>query len=137
MSYLALAKKILNSEGELRQKETAPQPSAAVRCRDCQSAEVGNGWALCRETPWDGIPGQVPDHPHPCPNFTPREKPVSPPERILSCAECPWYQLNPWSHYPELPAWCHYNMDHLVIDNPQCIGYRRGEVPERREGRNP
>ena len=58
-----------------------------------------------------------------------------PSERILSCGECPWYAENPWTHYPELPAWCDWHFDHLEADNPACIGYRRGEVPERRERR--
>jgi hypothetical protein len=57
------------------------------------------------------------------------------PEKILSCSECPWHRNNPWTHYPELPAWCEWHFDHLVRDNPQCIGYRRGEVPNCREKR--
>jgi len=61
----------------------------------------------------------------------------APPERILTCAECPQYQLNPWTHYPELGAWCHYHMDHLLIANPQCISYRRREVPPRDSGARP
>ena len=54
---------------------------------------------------------------------------ASAPERILSCSECPWYQLNPWTHYPELPAWCHYHMDHLAADHPACEEFNRREVP--------
>jgi hypothetical protein len=54
---------------------------------------------------------------------------VNLPERIISCAECPWHQANPWTHYPELPAWCGYHFDHLTADNPACIGYRKGEIP--------
>jgi hypothetical protein len=50
------------------------------------------------------------------------------PERILSCSECPWCQLNHWTHYPELPFWCGWHMDHLIEDNPSCIGFRRGEI---------
>jgi hypothetical protein len=53
----------------------------------------------------------------------------APPERILSCSECPWYRANPWTHYPESPAWCQHHMDHLLQDNPACIGYKNGEVP--------
>jgi hypothetical protein len=53
------------------------------------------------------------------------------PERVLSCVECPWYQANPWTYYPELPAWCHHHMDGLLTDNPPCISYRRGEIPPR------
>jgi hypothetical protein len=60
------------------------------------------------------------------------ERRPSLPERILSCAECPWYQANPWTHYPELPAWCHHHMDGILTDNPVCISYRRGEVPQGR-----
>jgi hypothetical protein len=56
------------------------------------------------------------------------QKPQAPPERILSCSECPWHQLNPWTHYPELPFWCGWHMDHLIEDNPSCIGFRRGEI---------
>ena len=54
-------------------------------------------------------------------------KPKGVPEKILSCSECPWCRDNPWTHYPELPAWCGWHMDHLVEDNPSCIGFRRGE----------
>jgi hypothetical protein len=101
-----------------------------VLCQDCAHAQVGLGWAICQVDPWDGIRGQVPSFQHPCPNFMARTKPLPPPEKILFCRDCPWYQLNPWTHYPELGAWCHYHMDHLLIDNPQCIGYRGGEVQE-------
>jgi len=55
------------------------------------------------------------------------------PERILSCFECPWHRENFWSRHPELPKWCEYHMDGLLADNPQCISYRRGEVPQSRE----
>ena len=54
------------------------------------------------------------------------------PEQILSCSECPWWQANPWSPHPGLSKWCHYHMDGLLKDNPQCISYRQGEVPPRR-----
>lgn len=101
-----------------------------VVCQDCAHAQVGDGWAFCQTEPWDGIPGQVPDYPHPCQSFARREPPLTPPERILSCAECPWYAGNPWTHYPELPAWCNWHMDNLAADNPACISYRRQEIPE-------
>ena len=103
--------------------------AALVTCRDCGHAEVGQGWAMCQMEPWDGIPGQAPDYQHFCPNFTARTKPLPQPERILTCAECPWYQTNPWTHYPDLPAWCGWHFDHLAVDNPSCIGYRKGEIP--------
>jgi hypothetical protein len=51
------------------------------------------------------------------------------PECILTCSECPWHRANPWTHYPELPSWCDWHFDHLLADNPACIGYRRGELP--------
>jgi hypothetical protein len=57
------------------------------------------------------------------------QSPANLPERIVSCVECPWYQQNPWTHYPELPAWCAWHFDHLAADNPPCIGYRKGEIP--------
>jgi hypothetical protein len=58
-------------------------------------------------------------------------RPEAPPERILLCSECPWHRENPWTHYPELPAWCDWHFDHLAADNPACIGYRRGEIPKK------
>jgi hypothetical protein len=57
------------------------------------------------------------------------QKPQAPPERILSCRECPWHQANPWTHFPELPAWCGWHYDHLLSDNPACLGWRRGVIP--------
>jgi hypothetical protein len=69
-------------------------------------------------------------------NLQPVEAPqASPPERILSCSECPWYQLNLWTHQQELGAWCWWHVDGILADNPACISYWRGEVPERRERR--
>lgn len=58
-------------------------------------------------------------------------------ERILTCSECPWYQANPWTHYPDLPNWCGYHKDYLLKNNPACIGWRRGEIPGRPEARKP
>ncbi len=103
-----------------------------VLCQDCDHAEVGDGWAICRTEPWDGIRGQAPDLQHPCPNFKPRTKSVLPPEKILTCSDCPWHRANPWMHFPELPAWCDWHFDHLAADNPACIGYLpgRGHEPD-------
>jgi hypothetical protein len=109
--------------------EVRPYLAALVTCRGCDHAEVGEGWAMCQGEPWDGIPGQAPDLQHPCPGFQARTKPLPPPERILSCTECPWFQQNPWTHYPDLPAWCGYHFDHLLADNSVCTGYRKGEIP--------
>lgn len=103
--------------------------AALVTCRACDHAQVGDGWAICQGDPWDGIPGQAPDLQHPCPGFQTRTKPLPPPERILFCNECPWWRHNSWSRYSELPAWCDWHFDHLAGDNLQCMGYRRGEVP--------
>jgi hypothetical protein len=47
------------------------------------------------------------------------------------CVECPWCQDNPWTHYPELRAWCHYRMEPLATGSPACEEFRRGEVPPR------
>jgi hypothetical protein len=74
-------------------------------------------------------PGRV----RPGNNFSSGEKtePQAPSETILSCAKCPWYQSNPWTHYPELGAWCHYRMEHLVVGGAACEEFCRGEVPSR------
>jgi len=52
-------------------KELSNETPGQVRCRDCGKAEVGNGYAFCQGTPWNGIPGQVPDKLHQCQDFTP------------------------------------------------------------------
>lgn len=66
------------------------------RCRDCAHAEVDAGFAFCRGKPWDGIPGQAPDFPHPCSSIAPRGKPARATEvPIPECRACPWYQSNP------------------------------------------
>lgn len=77
-----------------------------------------------------GFTRQAPNH-----SPTSEAPQASAPERILSCSECPWYQLNPWTHQKELGAWCWWQVDGIIADNPACISYRRGEVPERRERR--
>jgi len=57
---------------------------------------------------------------------------ASAPERILSCSECPWYQLNPWTHYPIWGAWCHHQMEHLELGSAACEEFQHGEVPLRK-----
>ncbi len=109
-------------------REEVKELLALVSCQTCNHAQVGQGWAICQREPWDGIKGQAPDYFHKCENFTPRTKPLPPPKEIRLCAECPWYQQNPWTHYPEFPAWCAYHFDHLTADNPACINYRKGDA---------
>jgi hypothetical protein len=41
-----------------------------------------------------------------------KSAPASPP---ATCELCPWYELNPWTHYPDFGAWCHRRMEHLVV----------------------
>jgi len=62
---------------------------------------------------------------------------ASAPERILSCSECPWYQENSWTHYPELPLWCSWHFDHLGGDSQQCRGWRGGKIPHPDRMRSP
>jgi hypothetical protein len=112
--------------------EVRPYLATLVTCWGCDHAEVGEGWAMCQGEPWDGIPGQASGLQHPCTGFQARTKPLPPSERIRSCTECPWHRENPWTHYPELPAWCAWcgwHFDHLAADNPACIGYRKGQIP--------
>jgi hypothetical protein len=56
---------------------------------------------------------------------------VSPSACIVTCAACPWYELNPWSRDPALGAWCRYLMEGLVVGSPACEEFNRGEVPPR------
>lgn len=95
----------------------------------------GEAVRLKYEGPDDPDPGQVRPlldvvkaHKKEVLEYLARPKAPSPPERILSCEECPWYQVNPWTHYPELGAWCHYHMEGILTDNPSCISFRRGEI---------
>ena len=59
----------------------------------------------------------------------------APVEKLLQdgvqCSECAWCRENPWSHYPDFGAWCHYRMEHLVVGSLACEEFRRGEVPPR------
>jgi hypothetical protein len=48
-----------------------------------------------------------------------------------TCEACPWYELNPWTHYPDFTAWCHYRMEHLVMGSAACEEFSRGEMPLR------
>jgi len=65
-------------------------------------------------------------------NLYPTEAPQATPEvRPVTCESCPWYELNPWTHYPTFGAWCHRQMEHLVVGSAACGEFRRGEVPPR------
>ena len=55
----------------------------------------------------------------------------APPSPPATCESCPWYELNPWTHYPDFGAWCHYRMEHLLVGSATCEEFRRGEVPLR------
>jgi hypothetical protein len=44
-------------------------------------------------------------------------------------------EITPMVPFRATQARCHCHMDNLLIDNPKCISYRQGEVPERRERR--
>ena len=46
----------------------------------------------------------------------------------VQCSECPGCQENPWTHYPDLGAWCHRRMEPLVTGSPVCKEFNRGEV---------
>ena len=54
--------------------------------------------------------------------------PASPP---ATCESCPWYELNPWTHYPDFGAWCHFRMEHLVVDSAVCEEFQHGKVSAR------
>ena len=65
-------------------------------------------------------------------NLYSTESPQATPEvRPVTCESCPWYELNPWTHYPDFGAWCHRQMEHLVVGSLACEEFRHGEVPPR------
>jgi hypothetical protein len=49
--------------------------------------------------------------------------------RPVTCESCPWYDLNPWTHYPDFGAWCHFRMEHLVVGRHACEEFDRKAVP--------
>jgi hypothetical protein len=82
--------------------------------------------ATCEREGRDHTPPAKPAKLHPV------EPPQASPERRpATCSACPWFALNPWTHFPDFGAWCHYRMEHLVVGSLACEEYRRGEVPLR------
>jgi len=59
---------------------------------------------------------------------------TNPPHRPppATCESCPWYELNPWTQYPTFGAWCHRQMEHLVVGRLACEEFHHGEVPPRK-----
>ena len=55
--------------------------------------------------------------------------PQSPP---AVCESCPWHVLNPWTHYSDFGAWCHFRMEHLVVGSVACEEFQHGAVPLRK-----
>jgi hypothetical protein len=55
-------------------------------------------------------------------------KPASPSTQP-TCESRPWYELNPWTPYPDFGAWCHCQMEHLVEGTLACEEFHHGEVP--------
>lgn len=62
-------------------------------------------------------------------HFTAEESQTDPEVLPATCSACSWYELNPWTRYPDFAAWCHYRMEHLVVDSPSCAEFRRGDLP--------
>lgn len=57
---------------------------------------------------------------------------ASPPACLVTCAAaCHWFDSNPWSHDPTLFGWCHFRMEHLVVDSAVCEEFQHGAVPLR------
>ena len=82
--------------------------------------------ATCEREGRDHTPSAKPAKLHPV--EPPQASPETPP---ATCESCPWYDLNPWTHYPDFGAWCHRKMEHLVIGSLACEEFRIGEVPPR------
>jgi hypothetical protein len=60
------------------------------------------------------------------------------PSPTATCESCPQYSLNPWTHYPDFGAWCHHQMEHLVVGSPACEEFQHRAVPARQNhGRVP
>jgi hypothetical protein len=57
-----------------------------------------------------------------------KSAPQYPPQ---TCESCPSYELNPWTHYPDFGAWCHRQMQHLVVGSPACEEFQHGAVAPR------
>ena len=55
----------------------------------------------------------------------------APPSPLATCESCPWYALNPWTHYPDFGAWCHHQMEPLAAGSAACKKFQHGEVPAR------
>jgi hypothetical protein len=67
----------------------------------------------------------------PSANLQSVEAPQTNPLACMTCAGCPWHQLNPWSRDPAQGAWCHYRMEGLVVGSPVCDEFQHGAVPPR------
>jgi len=55
----------------------------------------------------------------------------APPSPPATCESCPWYALNPWTHYPDFGAWCHHQMEPLTAGSAACKEFQHGAVPPR------
>lgn len=48
--------------------------------------------------------------------------------RPLTCSACHWHEPNPWSHNPDLTAWCQCRMEPITPDSPTCEDFHRSQV---------